>query len=311
VTKTIAVTGGAGFIGGALIDLLLQEGFAVRALARRPEKFAKWRDRVAIVQGDVVDERALRSVVAGAGALIHIAGVTHPRRDEEYLETNVRGAANAAKVAAECGARLVHFSSMSARAPSASPYANSKAASEIAVREHAGANPWFALRVPATYGPRDTATLPYFRMVKSGIAVEPMTEQEARASILYVEDVARAALAATTTNAPSGVYEIGDESSGRTWREIGAALAEALGVKARRLRIPRAPMAAYHGAAMAFDSVMGRTPAFRRGQVSEFFHPDWVAKDRLFSNAADWRPTTPLQEGFAKTVVWYQENGLL
>jgi nucleoside-diphosphate-sugar epimerase len=312
VTRTVALTGGTGFIGQAAIDLLLSKRFRVRALARDPAKLARFKDRIEIVPGALDAAAALEALAAGAEALVHCAGLTHARRDAEYSAVNVEGAANAASAAAASGAIFVHLSSIAARAPFISPYAASKAASEKAVSAASGRNRWIALRAPAIYGPRDRATLPYFRLVKAGFAAEPRSTPEARASLVYVEDIARAVVAAIENPPPGGVYEVGDESAeGRTWREIGATLADVLKVKARRIRAPRGLVAGAGGAVRAVEALLGRAPSLRSGQVAEFYFPDWVARENLFSAATGFKPDTPLQEGFAKTVRWYQENGLL
>ena len=70
-------------------------------------------------------------------------------------------------------------------------------------------------------------------------------------------------------------------------------------------------MRAYHALVGAGEQILNRPPSLRAGQVNEFFHPDWVARDNLLSSATSWRAKTPLEEGFAKTALWYQENGLL
>jgi nucleoside-diphosphate-sugar epimerase len=154
-------------------------------------------------------------------------------------------------------------------------------------------------------------TLPFFKLVKSGLALAPGTKPPARASILYVEDAAGALLAGVS--APHGaVYEVADERpEGWAWTEIGAALGEVFGRRTRPIAVPRRVIAAYHGAVRTVEGALGRGPSVREGQINEFFHPDWVARDNLLSEATAWRPTTPLKEGFAKTACWYQERGLL
>lgn len=305
-----AVTGGAGFLGAALINRLLDQGWSVAALARDPKKFAPGAG-LELVEGDLANVAALREIAERADVFFHLAGVTHARRARDYFTANVEGAAAAARAAAESGARFIHASSLSARAPQTSPYARSKRESETAVADASGANPWTALRLPAIYGPRDRATLPYFRLVKSGLAPEPWTDPPARASMLFVEDAASAMLAAKDAP-PRVVYEVGDDQlRGRTWSEIGAALGETLNTRVRRIRAPRTPVAFYCNMLRVVESALGRPPSLRHGQVDEFFHPDWVARENLFSAASPWRPQTPLKEGFAKTVLWYQENGLL
>ncbi|GJL90685.1 NAD-dependent epimerase/dehydratase family protein [Hyphococcus sp.] len=301
-----AVTGGTGFVGAALIDLLLQNGWTVSALARDRARLPH-ADKVRVVVGALEDMDALDDLARGADVFFHLAGLTHARRAGDYERVNVEGARTASAAAAKAGAKLVHASSMSARRPDVSPYARSKFDSEAAV----ALGDWRALRLPAIYGPRDMVTLPFFKLVKSGFALAPRTDPPARASILYVEDAAAALLAGA--NAPAGaVYEVGDEcSDGHAWRDIGATLGETLGRKPRMLAIPRPVIAIYHGAVRAVEGALNRAPSVREGQINEFFHADWVARDNLLSDACLWRPKTPLQEGFAKTVCWYQEHGLL
>ncbi len=304
-----AVTGGTGFVGAALIDLLLQEGWEVAALARDPSRLAA-AGKARVVTGALEDDAALADLAAGADVFFHLAGLTHARLPEDYVRVNVEGAGKAARAAKDAGARLVHASSMSARRPEVSPYARSKFESEAAVAGPGG--DWRALRLPAIYGPRDMVTLPFFKLVKAGFALAPKTEPAARASILYVEDAAGALLAAATNAPPGAVYEVGDErAEGHAWREIGEVLGEVLGRRPRAIAVPRSAIAAYHGLTRALESALGKGPSVREGQVNEFFHPDWTARENLLSEASGWRPKTPLKEGFAKTARWYQEHGLL
>lgn len=312
MTSAVAVTGGTGLVGGAVIDKLLKGGHAVRALARNPKGLARWEGCLDIVTGDLEDEAALAALCRGQAGLIHCAGVTHARQDAEYRAVNLDGARRAAEAARAAGARIVHISSMSARRPEVSPYARSKFESETAVIAARGADGAVVLRLPAIYGPGDMATLPYFKLIKAGLAAEPATKVEARASLLHVEDAAAAILAALES-APGGtVYEVGDDrAEGRSWAEIGASLSGALGVKTRRIRAPRPLLEVWHGAARLGAAVTGAKPDVRAGQLNEFFHPDWVARDNLLSGAVAWRAHIPLEEGFAKTARWYQEKGLL
>jgi len=306
-----AVTGANGFVGRALINELLQQGFAVSALIRNPES-AGLDERVDVVKGDLDNIEALAATATEADIFIHLAGVTFPRSDALYQTVNVDGAAHAAEAAAAAGARFVHASSMSAREPDVSPYAQSKRDSETAIAEASGANPWIALRLPAIYGPGDHATLPFFKLVKAGFALAPRTTPPARASILYVDDAARALIAAGRSSLSGAVYEVGDETlSGREWREIGDCLAAVLGRNVNHIAVPRFAVALFHNISRAAASIAGRTPDIRKGQVNEFFHADWSARDNLFTTAIGWRPQTLLEEGFRKTVLWYRENALL
>ncbi len=109
------VTGGSGFIGGALVSRLVEAGDEVVALARSPEAAEGLAARGArVAHGDVLDEGALRAGMAGCDRAFHVAGVnTHcPPDPAHLLRVNVEGAAAAVRAAAAAGAgRLVLTSS--------------------------------------------------------------------------------------------------------------------------------------------------------------------------------------------------------
>ena len=304
------MTGATGFVGGALVDRLSAAGHRVRALVRDPARLGTRQGLVDVVSGDLDDAAALGALANGAEIFVHCAGVTFARRDDDYGRVNVDGARNAAMAAKAAGARFVHLSSISARMPDVSPYARSKHQSEAAVREAQG--DWIAFRAPAIYGPGDPATLPYFKLVRKGVAAEPATKGEARASLLFVDDLAAAVETAFDHGGTGRVYELPDDRpGGRTWREIGETLARVMGVNARPLRAPRALLEVYHGSSRLAARLTGAAPAVRTGQLNEFFHEDWAAQNDLFSAASPWAATTSLEEGFAKALAWYQEKGWL
>ena len=78
---TLAVTGATGFVGQAVVDEACRRGIALRALARREQAPC---DGVEWVRGDLADDRALRALVAGSSAVLHIAGVVNPPEAQKY-----------------------------------------------------------------------------------------------------------------------------------------------------------------------------------------------------------------------------------
>ena len=304
-----AVTGASGFIGRELLDILLQRNFAVSALFRNPDSF-QGDQRLKIIAGDLDDRVALRTLCEGTDFVINLAGVTHPKRTDAYEKINVRGASNIALAAKSAQAALVHISSLSAREPNVSPYAMSKRRSEDAVANAGGR--WVSLRLPAIYGPHDSAALPFFKAVAAGWAPSPRTKLPAQATILHVRDAAAAIVAAALEAPPGAIYEVGDDThDGRSWREIGDTLGREFGVSPRHIRVPKPVISGYHKFLAAFERVSGKNPSVRVGQVNEFFHPDWVARKNLLSNVTNWRPAITLEAGFAQTIDWYRKNGLL
>ena len=72
--RTVFVTGGSGFLGGALLDALAERGETVRALARSGRGEAAVTARGAVpVRGDLTDLDALTAGMRGAEVVVHSA----------------------------------------------------------------------------------------------------------------------------------------------------------------------------------------------------------------------------------------------
>jgi dihydroflavonol-4-reductase len=113
----VFVTGGSGFIGGALTARLVDRGDDVVALARSDEAAAKVARRgAAVARGDVLDEDSLADGMAGCGLVYHVAGVnTHcPDDPDLLLRVNVQGAESAVRAAARAGVRRLVLTSSAA-----------------------------------------------------------------------------------------------------------------------------------------------------------------------------------------------------
>jgi dTDP-L-rhamnose 4-epimerase len=126
MSSRVLVTGGAGFIGSHIVDLLLEHGNEVRiydSLIEQVHKGAAPRfvpDDAELVVGDVRDRDALQAALVGVDSIIHLAaevGVGQSMYEiERYVDTNTRGTAVLLQLLAEGGTdvgRLVVASSMS------------------------------------------------------------------------------------------------------------------------------------------------------------------------------------------------------
>jgi nucleoside-diphosphate-sugar epimerase len=108
---TAFVTGGSGFIGGALIERLRADGIAVRALARSDAAAEKVAARGGEpVRGSLDDEAALRAGAQGCDVAFHAAAMLGDwGRPEQFEQGNVIGTRNTLEACAAAGvAKFVH-----------------------------------------------------------------------------------------------------------------------------------------------------------------------------------------------------------
>ena len=296
MTAAVAVTGAAGFVGQALIARLLAEGHAVRALVHR-RALAVTDPALESVTGSLDDESALARLMDGVDVVVHVAGVVRGRDARDFQPVNAEGVARVAHAAGAQAMppRVILISSLAARAPHLSHYAASKRAGEVRLAQtdvdHA------ILRPPAIYGPGDRELVPLFETMARGIVPLPGAAG-ARASLLHVEDLARAILALIARPVP-GTFELGDgRAGGYAWEEI-AEIVEQVAGRGRGWRIP-IPGTILHAVAtgnLFAARLLRYQPMLSPGKVRELRHPDWVADNTALSAATGWVPHIPLAEG--------------
>jgi nucleoside-diphosphate-sugar epimerase len=183
------VTGGSGFIGGALIERLRREGWEVRALARSDPAAARVRELGAEpAGGDLADPAALRSAADGAEVAFHCAAKVEDWGDPaDFERQNVQGTLNVIEACRAAGVRrLVHASTEAGltagqalvnvnedsplRPDSPFLYSSSKARAEQLVRAAGGADlETVVVRPRFVWGRGDTTLLPALtELIRSG-----------------------------------------------------------------------------------------------------------------------------------------------
>jgi UDP-glucose 4-epimerase len=260
------VTGGAGFIGSHMVDLLVDQGYRVAVIDNlaggRLENLARHRGNpdVAFHRLDIRELEPGGPVFAGAELVFHFAGigdiVPSIERPLEYMDVNLMGTVRVLECARAAGVRkLVYAASSScyglARTPTGEdhpvdpkyPYALSKYQGEQAAFHwhKVYGLPVNAIRIFNAYGTRSRTSGAYGAVfgvfLRQKLAGQPLTivgDGSQSRDFLYVTDVARAFLAAARTPVAGTFYNLG---AGRP--QTVNRLAELLGCET--VHIPRRP----------------------------------------------------------------------
>ena len=235
------VTGGAGFIGSSLCELLLSLGFRVRVLDNLSTGNAAFVPNGAeFVNGDVRDYDAVLAATRGAYFVFHLAAMSKvepslvdPEMVRFCLDVNVAGTENVARAAAAAAreakrapARVVYAASSthygnqptpfheSAPERLTSPYAHSKRSGEAVVLLYDALHgvPATSLRLFMVYGhrePRDGAyavvTGTFLKALERGSALKIEGDGSQFRDFVHVTDVARAFVLAAQSDDARGV----------------------------------------------------------------------------------------------------------
>ncbi len=259
----VLVTGAAGFLGGHLVDMLLERGDEVRAMVRPVEGASRLRklDGVEVVLGDLVDRESLKRAVQGIQCVYNVAAKTGPwGLEKDYNAVNVWGVADLITASMDAGVqRIVHTSSITVYGHQLkgiitedhpfhaedNPYSRTKIAGEKMVADFVkerGA-PVVIVRPAWIYGPRDTASFGRFvAMVESGKGFL-ISSGKNIVPIVYVRDVAQGLIKAGNSGDEviGKAYTIADDRR-VTQAEYLNTIADFLGVPSVSRKIPYFPL---------------------------------------------------------------------
>ncbi len=235
------VTGGAGFIGSHMVDLLIEQGFSVRVIDnlagghRSNLEHLKGNSDLACYWQDVRQLEPSSRIFEDARYVFHLAGigdiVPSIENPTPYMDTNVQGTVRVLECAREAGAKKFVYAASSscyglAGVPTAEdhpidpqyPYALSKyLGEEVAFHWHRVYGlPVNSIRIFNAYGPRVRTTGAYgavfgvfFRQKLAGKPYTLVGDGTQRRDFIYVTDIARAFLAAALTDESGECYNVG------------------------------------------------------------------------------------------------------
>lgn len=223
------VTGATGFVGGALVDQLVEAGHEVVALVRTPAA-ADLPDPVTVVEGDITRKESMREGMAGAEGVFHLAAwyrVGNP--DVETAEqVNVAGTRNVLELVDELDVpKAVYTSTLAVFSdtdgelvdeeyrydgPHLTTYDRTKwdAHYEVARPMAEAGLPLVTVLPGVVYGPGDRG--PTWQLWRNYLAGDlPVVPSEGGYCWSHVEDVARAHRRAMNDGTPGEEYIIAGE----------------------------------------------------------------------------------------------------
>jgi len=328
MNKTALVTGATGFIGGNLVNALLQKEYSVTCLVRSSSDTRSLQKLpVRLVVGSLENPEPIRKAMQGIEVVFHIAGLTKAPNREQFFRINQMGTLRLLETLAETDprpSRFVHASSLAAAGPSThgrpltekddpnpvSWYGESKLGSEREVQKFTNAFPVTILRPSAVYGPGDRDIYLIFRMIQRGCLFSPGGSPRFF-SLIHVQDLVDAFINAGESKSPSGeIFHISRPEI-HTWEVVGRAIAQELGKRYRTVSFPPWLALAAGWAGNIYSLLSGRTVAINTQKVRELLQPSWTCDTSKAQAVLGFNPSIDLKNGIRNTIHWYQQQGWL
>ena len=299
----VLVTGGSGYLGGAIVRALAARGHEPIVFARRASA-AGLPGRA--VDGDVRDRAAVRRAAEGVEAIVHTAALVSVwhRQPSMFDEVNVGGLEASLDAVRVLGIRrILYTSSFLARPPADSPvvlaandYQRTKTrARMVALAAVEAGVPLVSLVPGVVYGPGEgTEGNLIGRMIRDHLAgrLPGLIGADRCWSYAHVNDVADAHVSALTLKVPAGEYLLGGDNVPQM-RIFEVVRNETCAALPRRIPFGLASAVGWVEEMRA--GLTGRPPAITRGIV-EIFRHDWSMDSARSKDALNYR-ITPLETG--------------
>jgi dihydroflavonol-4-reductase len=322
------VTGGTGFVGGAVVRKLIEAGHTVRALAR-PGTDTRQLDGLPVerIEGDLADAGSLRRGMSGCEWVFHVAALYSywGHEWEEFYQTNVEGTRRVLDVAGQVGVhRIVYTSSIATLglpkgdtpadedtpvtlADKIGYYKRSKFMAEEVAREFARQGlPLVIVNPAAPVGVADHKPTATGQMIVDFLNGRMPAYVDTGLTIVDVEDVAMGHLLAMEKGRLGERYILGGENL--SLKQVLDLLAEVSGLPQVKARIPRAVALiwAYMDTGLARlnpKHIPAATPdAVRVSSKKEYYSSAKAMRELGYT-------FIPAREALRKAVVWYRVNG--
>ncbi|HEX4211740.1 MAG TPA: NAD-dependent epimerase/dehydratase family protein [Candidatus Dormibacteraeota bacterium] len=317
----VFLTGASGFVGGHVLQALLDAGFRVRALVRDPD--ADVDERVRLVSGDLRRCGKLATAMRGCRYLVHVAAAYSfsPRDRQAVWETNVAGTKGLLEAAHIAGVeKAVVTSSSAAVGPSHDGIPASEAdhphpstrrdyhASKVEEEYVA-----LSARVPtvlvlptAPVGPGDARPTPTGRIVLDFVRGRMPAVVDGGMNLVPVEDVSRAHILALQLGSPGERYILGGEDM--TFDDIWRTLARLTSRPVPRVRLSHSLVLAMAHIDEVRCRLIGGTPVVPLEGARMSAELMYASSARAARELGWW--ASPVEGALERAVNWYRRAGM-
>lgn len=316
----VFVTGGTGFVGSHLVDLLLQDSriSEIRCMMRSSPKWLGQKP-VHFVNTGLENLQKLGEALEGVDLIYHIAGLVMAPSYQKLHQVNVEGTEALLLMAQKKGVKkVVITSSLAAVGPSngspidetapfnpVSNYGRSKKNMEMMIRDLNLAMDVCIIRPPAVFGPREDQIYSFFKSAAKGFAPIIGNGQYPLVSMVYVKDLVRGIQqAADKMPAALSTYFITGQKD-YSWDEIRLATQQALGRKVRALNIKPQWVHKVGDLAENLMKPFGKYPVVNKEKAQELTL-EWRCSDQKARNELGYKANFSLEEAIYETVQWYK-----
>ena len=315
----VFVTGGTGYIGSRLIQLLLEKGDTVKALYRN-EHPAIDHPSLEWVKGTLDKEEEIIRLLEGCHQVYHMAGLArmwHPEKDA-FFYSNVTSTERILRAAERVGiSRFVFTSTASVISysiktpireedPLIEPLDDDYSASKFVAEQMVlnASKPGFETVVvnpPRVYGPSMVGNNPVNNLVKGYLKrrfyfVPGYGSFEA--NYAFIDDVVNGHILAMEKGKPGQRYILGGEN--HSYNSFYQTLEKELHLKRKALGIPKGVMSIVAAVSETISKLSGKAPFITSPMVNKLYSNRLLSVSKA-ANELGYQ-VTPLSEGLRKTI---------
>ncbi len=273
-------------------------------LARNPDKLKQFSDLpLDIVHGALEDTEKLDAFASNVDVIIHCAGSVRGLTLSDFAPANVEAVSNLvnAQLRGSNNPRFLLISSLAARMPELSDYANSKRQGEETLKTYTSKVNWTIIRPAAIYGDGDREMKPLLDLLRKGICLQ-MSHAGSHFSLVHVNDIARAVLQwLNNGTANHEIIELDDGfSGGYSWIQISEIASRVFQRPVRRIQLPTFILQTLARLSASIAMATRLNPMLTPGKARELSWHDWVCQKQPNVYIEHWHPTLQFEQGLKK-----------